>query len=61
MEQNGQSVRLDNKSIAKMAIAIAYAMQLRAEGREEIGPLTRKVLEVLDTLDELPHFASYTR
>jgi len=46
---------LDNKTIAKLAIAIATATQLRKDG-EVIGPLTRKVLEELNTIDSLPHF-----
>ena len=57
MESN-QNITLDNKTIAKLAIAIAYATDLRQEG-VVIGPLTRKVLETLDTLDTLDHFACY--
>ena len=49
---------LDNKVVAKLAIAIATAMKLQNDG-EVIGPLTRKVLETLDTVDSLPHFAGY--
>ena len=60
MEPKSQTLTLDNRTIAKLAIAIAYASQFRKDG-EVIGPLTRKVLETLDTLDELPHFSSYSR
>lgn len=49
---------MDNKTIAKLAIAIATAVKLKQDG-EVIGPLTRKVLDTLDQLDSLPHFASY--
>lgn len=49
---------MDNKTIAKLAIAIATAAKLKEEG-EAIGPLTRKVLETLDTLDSLPHFTRH--
>jgi hypothetical protein len=52
-----QPIVLDNKTIAKLAIAIATAMKLQEA--EVIGPLTRKVLETLDTLDGLPHFSGY--
>jgi hypothetical protein len=53
-----ESVILDNKTIAKLAIAIAAAMELQKN--EVIGPLTRKVLETLDTVDALPHFQIYS-
>ena len=49
---------IDNKTIAKLAIAIATAIKLEEQG-EVIGPLTRKVLETLDSLDSLPHFNDY--
>ena len=48
---------LDKKTIAKLAIANAYAMDLR-DGGELIGPLTRRVLERFDTVGSLKHFAS---
>ena len=50
---------LDNKTIAKLAIAISTAIKLEENG-EVIGPLTRKVLETLDTVDSLEDFASYS-
>ncbi len=56
MESNKST--LDNKTIAKLAIAIAEAIHLKENG-EVIGPLTRKVLETLDTLDSVEHFANY--
>ena len=49
---------MDNKTIAKLAIAIATAVKLKQDG-EVIGPLTRKVLDTLDALDSLPHFVDY--
>jgi hypothetical protein len=49
---------VDNKTIAKLAIAIATAQKLTQQG-EVIGPLTRKVLETLDTIDTLPHFVDH--
>jgi hypothetical protein len=49
---------MDNKTIAKLAIAIAAAIKLSESG-EVIGPLTRKVLETLDDLDSMDHFAKY--
>jgi hypothetical protein len=50
---------MDNKTIAKLAIAIATAIALDKDG-EVIGPLTRKVLETLDDIDSLPHFKGYS-
>ena len=49
---------LDNKTIAKLAMAIAHAISLKNDG-EVIGPTTRKVLEYLDDIDRLPHFANH--
>ena len=49
---------LDNKTIAKLAIAIATAINLNNDG-EVIGPLTRKVLEAIDGVDSLPHFRDH--
>lgn len=49
---------MDNKTIAKLAIAIATAAKLKQDG-EVIGPLTNKILQTLETLDSLPHFAGY--
>jgi hypothetical protein len=54
--KNDEISALDNKTIAKLAIAIATAIQLKEDG-EVIGPLARKVLETLDTLDSLEHFS----
>lgn len=54
-----EEITLDNRTIAKLAISIAYAIQLNKSG-EVIGPLTRKVLETLDTVDSLDHFAVYS-
>ena len=48
-------ISLDNKTIAKLAMAIAHAIALKNDG-EVIGPTTRKILEFLDTIDSLPHF-----
>jgi hypothetical protein len=47
---------LDNKTIAKLAIAIAITMKKENEG---IGPLTGIVLDTLDNIDSLEHFVSY--
>lgn len=52
-------ITLDNKTIAKLAIAIATATSLKDSG-EVIGPLTRKVLETLDNVDSLDHFVNHT-
>lgn len=52
-----EKMSLDNKTIAKLAIAISTAIKLQES--EVIGPLTRKVLETLDTIDSLDHFANY--
>jgi hypothetical protein len=49
---------MDNKTIAKLAIAIVTATRLY--DKEVVGPLTRKVLETLDSIDSLEHFKSYT-
>jgi hypothetical protein len=49
-------ISLDNKTIAKLAIAIAAANELRASG-ETIGPSIRKVLETLDQIDRAHHIA----
>ena len=51
------AITLDNKTIAKLAIAIATATKL-AES-EIIGPLTRKVLETLDAVDSSDHFKNH--
>lgn len=57
--ENKNKVELSNKTIAKLAIAIATAITLKQSG-EVIGPLTRKVLETLDDLDlNVRHFAEY--
>jgi hypothetical protein len=56
MHSNNE-ITLDNKTIAKLAIAIAEAIKLR--DNEVIGPLTRKVLETLDTVDSLDHFKNH--
>ena len=53
-----EEIMLGNKTIAKLAIAIAEAISLKGQG-EVVGPLTRKVLEKLDELDSLEHFANY--
>ena len=52
-----EEVALDNKTIAKLAIAISAAIRL--QDTEVIGPLTRKVLETLDTLDSMDHFVNF--
>lgn len=57
-DENVQTITLDNKTVAKLAIAIANAIRLTEAG-EVVGPLTRKVLDGLDTLDSLPHYAGY--
>ena len=49
---------LDNKTIAKLAMAIAWAIDLRKDG-EVIGPTARKMLEYLDQIDSLPHFVGH--
>jgi hypothetical protein len=54
--KDNKTISLDNKTIAKLAIAIATAIKLE---REVIGPLTRKVLERLDEIDSLKHFIEY--
>jgi hypothetical protein len=46
---------LDNRTITKLAIAIANAIK---EQDEVIGPLARKVLDTLNDLDSLPHFVN---
>jgi len=54
-------VSLDNKTIAKLAIAVTAANHFVKEAGELIGggPLTRKVLETLDEIDKAHHFADY--
>lgn len=39
---------IDNKTVAKLVLTIARAIQLQSEG-EVIGPLTRKAPETFDT------------
>jgi hypothetical protein len=53
-----QPAALDNKAIAKLAIAVAIAIHLKDQG-EVIGPLTRKILDALDTIDSLDHFKNH--
>ena len=53
--ENQQIISLDNATIAKLAIAIAEAIKLK-EDREEVGPLTRKIMEKLETVESLEHF-----
>jgi hypothetical protein len=52
-------ITLSNKTVAKLAIAIATANSLLIEDGEVIGPLTRKVLATLDSIDSLEHFNSH--
>jgi hypothetical protein len=54
-----QRAALDNKAMTKLAIAIATSIHLKDQG-EVIGPLTRKILETLDTIDSLDHFTNHT-
>jgi hypothetical protein len=54
-----QQIALDSKAITKLAIAIATAIHLKNQG-EVIGPLTRKILETLDTIDSLDHFTNHS-
>jgi hypothetical protein len=54
-----QLAALDNKAITKLAIAIATAIHLKDQG-EVIGPLTRKILDTLDSIDSLDHFTNHT-
>ncbi len=51
-------ITLDNKTIAKLAMAIAHAIALKDAG-EVVGPTTRKMLEFLDDIDGLSHFANH--
>ncbi len=54
-----EKLELGNRTIAKLAIAIATAIELNNNG-EVIGPLTRKVLQTLDDLDTgVQHFIDY--
>ena len=55
MDQDSIGV-LDNKTIAKLAFAIATAIRQQDEGT---GPLVGKVLAKLDVIDSLDHFVSY--
>jgi hypothetical protein len=54
-----QLAALDNRAITKLAIDIATAIHLKDQG-EVIGPLTRKILETLDTIDSLDHFVNHS-
>ena len=58
MDNKTDGVSLDNKTIAKLAIAIATAIHLKENG-EVIGPLTRKVMECLDDVESLDHFREW--
>lgn len=49
-------VTLDNATIAKLAIATVTASRLY--DREVIGPLTRKVMEAIDEVDECNKLAN---
>jgi hypothetical protein len=49
---------LDNRTIAKLVMAIAWAIDLRKDG-EVIGPTAPKVLEYLDEIDSLHHFVGH--
>ncbi len=51
-----ETVTLDNATIAKLAIAMVTADRLY--DREVIGPLTRKVLEVIEEVDECNKLAN---
>jgi hypothetical protein len=51
---NQNEVSLDNKTIAKLAMAIAFAQALERDG-EVIGPTARKVLDYLKAIDNLDH------
>ncbi len=54
---NSDQTTIDNKTIAKLAIAIATAQSLIDE--EVIGPLTRKVFEKLKEVDEVWELHGY--
>lgn len=58
MGKNSEPVCLDNRTIVKLAMAIATAMQLQKDG-EVIGPMTRKMMEEVDAIDSLEQFRSY--
>jgi hypothetical protein len=58
MDKNEPGQTLDNKTITKLAIAIATAIHLKEAG-EVVGPLTRKVLDALDTIDSSEHFVNH--
>jgi hypothetical protein len=58
MDKNEPGQTLDNKTITKLAIAIATAIHLKEAG-EVVGPLTRKVLEALDTVDSSEQFTHH--
>jgi len=51
MDSNEQIV-LDNKTLMKLAIAVATAIKLSERG-EAISPLVKKVLDTLEQIDAL--------
>ena len=53
-----ETVALDNKTIAKLAMAIALAIDLNKNG-EVVGPTANKILLYLDQIEGLPHFFDY--
>lgn len=53
-----QTVKLDDKTILKLAIAVATASQLA--DKESIGPLVRKVREAIADVDECIAIADRT-
>ncbi|HEY2759755.1 MAG TPA: hypothetical protein VGI75_03410 [Pirellulales bacterium] len=50
-------IELSNKTIAKLAIAMANAAEFQKN--ESASATTERILETLDTIDSLPHFNSY--
>jgi hypothetical protein len=54
-----QVVSLDNKTIAKIAIAISTANELISAGDNVPGPMVRKILEALDLMERMEHFRDY--
>jgi hypothetical protein len=54
-------ISLDNKTIVKLAYAIATAVELGKRGGAigPTGPTVRKLIEAIDGVEALPHFMDH--
>jgi hypothetical protein len=49
-------LRLDDKTIVKLAVAIATAIRLATDKGEHNGPLVNQVASLVEAINKMPHF-----